>query len=172
YITKQSYQQREYRTKNSSQVPQNATPGIDLRSRREVDVENQHDLLVGDGDLNVDSGLDGDGGDLVEHVRGGVHVDDTLVDAHLVTIPGLGSLSARSLAGGDAEHLGGHANGALNLELLLLSAVDEEGADCKEGSHVLGREGNADAVLSAVSNGLVTLDSGLFQIVVLSLGKL
>lgn len=48
---------------------------------------------------------------------------------YLVTVPGLGSLSARSLAGGDAKHLGGHADGALDLELLLLGAVDQKGAD-------------------------------------------
>lgn len=58
-------------------------PHQDAPSSHEVDVENENHLLVGDGDLNVYSRLDGDGGDLVEHVRGGVHVDDTLVDAHL-----------------------------------------------------------------------------------------
>lgn len=33
--------------------------------------------------------------------------------SYLEAIPGLGSLSARSLTGGDTQHLGGHANGSL-----------------------------------------------------------
>ena len=54
-----------------------------------------------------------------------MEIDDALVDAHLESIPGLGTLSARSLPGGDAKDLGRHADGALDLQLLLLgSPVD------------------------------------------------
>lgn len=38
-------------------------------------------LQVSNGDLNLDTGLDGDGGDLLDHVSGGVQVDQALVDA-------------------------------------------------------------------------------------------
>ncbi|GMT29333.1 hypothetical protein PFISCL1PPCAC_20630, partial [Pristionchus fissidentatus] len=152
--------QRGHNNKEQSDPSDTRNDTRGLRPSQGNDVENQNDLLVGDGDLNVYSRLDRDGSDLVEHVRGGVHVDDALVNAHLVAVPGLGTLSARGLAGGDAKHLGGHADGALNLELLLLGTVDEESAHLNEGSHVLGRERDADAVLSAVSQGLVTLDSG------------
>lgn len=57
------------------------------------------------------------------HVGG--KIDDTLVDAHLEAVPGLGTLTARSLTGGDTEDLGGHASGATSLDALLGSLLDE-----------------------------------------------
>lgn len=67
--------------------------------------------------------------DLCNDFGGGVDVDDTLVDAHLEAIPGVGTLSAGGLAGGDAEDLGGHAGGSLDLDTLILSSTDEISAD-------------------------------------------
>merc|ERR1711992_474863 len=63
---------------------------------------------VGDGDLNLYAGLNVDGGDLLHNLGGAVEVNHSLVDPHLELVPGLGSLSARSLPGGDPEHLGRH----------------------------------------------------------------
>jgi len=40
-------------------------------------------ILVGDGDLNLYAGLDVDGGNLLDDLRGRVQVDDALVDSHL-----------------------------------------------------------------------------------------
>jgi hypothetical protein len=48
----------------------------------------------------------------------------TLVDAHLKGVPGLGTLTARSLTGSDLEALGGQADGTLDAELLVLRAVN------------------------------------------------
>ena len=70
----------------------------------------------------------------------------TLVDAHLVGVPGLGTLTARGLAGGDLQVLGGQTNGALNAELLVLGTVDELLADLLEGLDVARGEGDADLV--------------------------
>ena len=41
-------------------------------------------------------------------------LDETLVDAHLVLVPGLGTLTIRGLPGADLEVLGGKANGAFD----------------------------------------------------------
>jgi hypothetical protein len=84
--------------------------------------------LCGDGDLDLNTSLDVDD-DLLNDLSGGVQVDQALVNAHLVCIPGLGSFSVRSLTGGDLELLGGETDGALNSELLGLGAVDELLAD-------------------------------------------
>lgn len=54
--------------------------------------------LSSNGDLNLDTGLDVDN-DLLDDLGGGGQVDEALVDAHLVEIPGLGTLTARGLAG-------------------------------------------------------------------------
>ena len=37
--------------------------------------------------------LDVDGGNLLDNLRGGVQVDDALVDSHLELVPGLGTLT-------------------------------------------------------------------------------
>ena len=70
----------------------------------------------------------------------------TLVDAHLVRVPSLGTLTARRLAGGDLQVLGGQADGALDAELLGLGTVDELLADLLEGLDVARGEGDADLV--------------------------
>jgi hypothetical protein len=70
----------------------------------------------------------------------------TLVDAHLVGVPGLGTLTARGLAGGDLQVLGGQADGALDAELLVLGTVDELLADLLEGLDVARGEGDSDLV--------------------------
>ena len=144
--------------------------------------------LCGDGDLNLNTGLDVDD-DLLDDLSGGVKVDQALVDPiaimsvmalvrrriesraclrlqrnsrsptstlqtcamffyspHLVHVPGLGALTARGLAGGDLQVLGGHADGALDAEVLGLGAVDELLADLLEGRDLAGGEGDADLV--------------------------
>ena len=46
-------------------------------------------------------------------------LDETLVDAHLEEIPGLGTLTVGGLAGVDLEVLGGQTDGALDAEVLV-----------------------------------------------------
>ena len=65
------------------------------------------------------------GGDAYDLGRG-VEVDEALVDAHLEAVVGVGTLTARGLAGHDLEVLGRDADRALNVELLVLGTGDEE----------------------------------------------
>lgn len=44
---------------------------------------------VSDGDLHLHAGLDADGGDLLDDLGRAVQVDQALVNAHLVAVPGL-----------------------------------------------------------------------------------
>lgn len=44
-------------------------------------------LHVGDGHLNLNARLDGDGGDLLHNIRGADQVNHPLVDAELKAIP-------------------------------------------------------------------------------------
>jgi hypothetical protein len=81
------------------------------------------------------------------------------VDAHLVHVPGLGTLTARGLAGGDLEDLGGQTDGALDAEVLALGALDELGRHLLERGDLARGQGDADAVslgrLAEVLLGLV-----------------
>ena len=106
----------------------------------------EHRLHVLDGDLNLYTGLDGDGSDLLHDLSRGLQVNEALVNAHLKAIPSLGTFTARGLTGGDAENLGRHADRALDLELLLLGTTDEVSADLLEVLDVARGESNANAV--------------------------
>lgn len=68
------------------------------------------------------------------------------MDAELEGVPGLGTLTARGLAGGDLQLLGGKADGALDLETLGAGTLEELGADLLEGLDLAGGEGDADLV--------------------------
>jgi len=107
--------------------------------------------LVGDGNLNLDSGVNADGGDLADDVNSGVDVDQALVDAHLEAIPGLRTFTARGLAGGQTQVLGGHADRALNANGLGLGTVDEIGAHLLELLNLARGQGDAHLVHSGIS---------------------
>merc|ERR1711872_532218 len=112
-----------------------------------------HFLSVGNGDLDLHAWLNGDGGDLLDDLGGGVQVDDPLVDSHLEPVPGLGALTARGFPRGDPKGLGGHADGALHLQLLLLGTLDQVGADLLQGLDGPRGEGDPDAVDHGLLSG-------------------
>ena len=58
------------------------------------------------------------------------HGSSVALSPHLERVPGVGTLSAGGLAGGDAQGLGGHADGSLHLELLILGTLDQVSAHC------------------------------------------
>jgi hypothetical protein len=68
------------------------------------------------------------------------------VDAHLVLVPGLGTLTVGGLAGGDLEGLGRETDGALDLEGLGAGTVDELLADLLERGNLAGGQGDTDLV--------------------------
>lgn len=75
-----------------------------------------------------------------------MEVDEALVDAELVEIPGLGTLTARGLTGGDLEVLGGQADGALDGEALAAGTLNELSADLLERLNLSASQGDSDAV--------------------------
>jgi len=102
--------------------------------------------LSRDGDLDLDAGLQADAGNLLDELAGGVQVDQTLVDLELITIPGLGTLTARSLASGDLEDLRGEADRALDTELLVLGAGDQVSRELLQVLDIAARERDTDFV--------------------------
>jgi len=97
-------------------------------------------------DLNFHTGLDADAGDLLHDLGGRVKVDHALVNAHLEPVPGVGTFTARGLAGGEPEGLGGEPHGARHAEPLVESRLLEVRADLFEGLDVPGGERDANAV--------------------------
>lgn len=84
-------------------------------------------------------------------------LNQALVDAQLVAVPGLGTLTTRSLSGGNLEGLGGKADGALDAEVLALGTLDELAAYLLERGHLAGAEGDADLVSLGLLAGVVLL---------------
>ena len=106
----------------------------------------KHKNLVRDGNLDLNPRLDGDGSNLPDDGGVGVEVDEPLVDPHLEPVPGVGTLAARRLPGGDPELLRRHANGAGDAELLVHRGTLQVSADLLQVLDVAGGKGDADAV--------------------------
>lgn len=105
-------------------------------------------LTLGNGHLNLDSRLDGDGSllkikekkphtnttgyhkryNLLHNISGAVEIDEALVNAHLKAVPGLATLTTGGLSGSDLQVLGGETNGSLNSQFVVLGTLDEIGA--------------------------------------------
>jgi hypothetical protein len=68
------------------------------------------------------------------------------VDAHLVLVPGLGTLTARGLTGGDVEGLGRETDRALDLEGLGTGTLDQLRAHLLERGDLARGEGDTDLV--------------------------
>lgn len=99
-----------------------------------------------DGDLDLDTWLERDGGDLLDNLRRGVEVDQPLVDSHLVVRVSLRTFTAGGLPGGVAQDLGGQSDGALNSQLLVLGSGDQVIADLLEVLDIARGESDSDSV--------------------------
>lgn len=64
-----------------------------------------HSLCISDGDLNLYTWFDADGGDLLDNFRWTVQINQALVDPHLEAIPGFGPFTTGSLSSGDTQSL-------------------------------------------------------------------
>lgn len=71
---------------------------------------------------------------------------ETLVDAHLVLVPGLGTLTVGGLTGGDVQGLGGQTDGTLDLQGLGAGTVDKLRADLLEGGDLARGKSDTDLV--------------------------
>ena len=124
------------------------------------------DNLSGDGDLNLNTSLDVDD-DLLNSLGRSVQAKDisafmspewkiriagedvlnqALVDSHLESVPGLGTLTVGGLAGLDLQGLGGKTDRALDVQRLGAGTVNELLADLLEGLDLAGGEGDTDLV--------------------------
>jgi len=93
--------------------------------------------------VDIYAGVDSEVGDFLNNARGAVNVDDSLVDTHLEAVPGLGTLTARRLTGGDLQDLGRDADGSLGLVALVLRAGNDLSACSLEGLGLSASEGHS-----------------------------
>ena len=103
-------------------------------------------LKVNNDDLNINSWLDGDAGDLSDDIGGGVDIEDSLVNSHLPSVIGVRALSARGFANNKLQEFGGHTDRSTDFEALTECFVLELGADLLEGINLSRGECDTDAV--------------------------
>ena len=70
--------------------------------------------------------------DLLDDRRRRVQVDQALVNAHLVAVERGRTVTARRLAHRVRQNLGRQTHGALDLETLVLGALQQVGAHCTD----------------------------------------
>jgi hypothetical protein len=110
-------------------------------------------LTIVDGDIDLDSRFNRNTGDLLDNIRRGVQVDQALVDAHFEAVPGVGTLSTRSLTGGNSQVLGGETDGSSDMKLLVQRGLFQVGANLFQVLDITGSQGDADAVDNLVGGG-------------------
>lgn len=64
-----------------------------------------YDLGIGNSNFNFYTWLNADGSDLLHNLRRAVQVNESFMDTHLETIPGLGAFTTRCLPGSDSQNL-------------------------------------------------------------------
>jgi len=99
-----------------------------------------------DGDLNLDSRLQADAGNLLDNLAGRVQVDQSFVYLELIAIPSLRTFTTRSLTGGDLQNFGGEADRAFDTELLVLGSVNEIGRELLQVPNVAAGKRDPDFV--------------------------
>jgi hypothetical protein len=76
--------------------------------------------------------------------KSGNSLNQTFVDSHFESIPGLGTFTTGCLSGGNLKSLGGETDGAFDAEFLALGTLDELLADLLEGLDFAGGQGDAN----------------------------
>lgn len=94
------------------------------------------DLSICDGDFNLDSRLNTDGGNLLNNLRRTVQINESLVDPHLKTIPSLRTFTTRSLSRSDSQSLGRHPHWSFHFEILFLCTSDQVSTHLFQGFYV------------------------------------
>ena len=73
--------------------------------------------LIADGDFDVHTWIDWELSDLTNSLGWRLKINNTLVDSHLVSVPGLGTFTIWSLTGGNSQCLGWHTDWTLKYKL-------------------------------------------------------
>ena len=101
---------------------------------------------VGNGNLHINTRLNADVSDLSNNLSRGVKVEDSLVNSHLPSVEGVGTLTARGFADAKSKELGRHTDRARNLQVLTESLVLKLSTDLLQSFNLTGSKGDADLV--------------------------
>jgi|TARA_B110000305_G_C19222411_1_gene531227 hypothetical protein len=95
-----------------------------------------------DDKVNINGGVDLEVGDVLDGRRWAVDINNSLMDSHFISIPGVGSFTAWRLSGGNSENLGWHSHGTLSF-VMWLGFSDDVGASGLEFFDLGALEGHS-----------------------------
>lgn len=99
--------------------------------------------MLPDNKVDINAWIDSEISNFLDNAGWAVDIDDSLVDSHLESVPGLGSLSAGRLTGGDLQNLGWDAHGSLGLVALVLGSGNDLSASSLECFHLSASESHS-----------------------------
>lgn len=82
-----------------------------------------------------------------------MQVDQSLVDAHLKAVPGVGTFSGRSLTSSNPQDFGGKTDRSAHMKFLIQRGLLQVGADFLQVLDVARSQSDADAVNNLISWG-------------------
>ena len=85
----------------------------------------QASSLLENDEVDVNGGVNLEHGDVLDGGRWAVDIDDSLVDSHLVSVPGVGSFTARRFSGGNSQDFGWNSDWTSSLVTLVLSSDED-----------------------------------------------
>jgi hypothetical protein len=109
-----------------------------------------------DRNFHNDTRLNTDRRDLLHNVGGRREINQALVNAHLETVPCVGTLATRRLPRRNLQSLRRHTDRALNLQVLVLCAANEIRADLLECLDIAARESDTDFLVLALAQAFET----------------
>jgi len=110
-----------------------------------VTIDKVDHRLSSNSNLNLNTSLNVDN-DLLNSLRGGMEIDQPLVDAHFKFVPCLGTFTVGSLSGGDCQGLGWETDRTLHVQRLRTCSLDQFLADLLKAGNFARRKGNANLV--------------------------
>ena len=81
--------------------------------------------LLENDEVDVNWGVDLEHGDVLDGWRWAVDIDDSLVDSHLISVPGVGSLTTWRFSGGNSQDLGWNSDWTSGLVSLVLGSNED-----------------------------------------------
>ena len=81
--------------------------------------------LLPDNEVDIDGGVNLEGGDVLDNGGWAMDINNSLVDSHLKSVPSVGSLTAWGLSGGDSQDFGWNSNWSFSFISLILSSNDD-----------------------------------------------
>ena len=117
--------------------------------------------LFPDNEVDIDRGVDLEGGDVLDHGGWAVDINNSLVDSHLISVPSVGSLTAWGLSGGDSQDFRWNSNWAFSIITLVLSSDDDLVASPLEWLNFSSLQGHSKKQLKVRRTKLTCKNDGL-----------